>query len=110
MDDVAHHGRSGRLFSLSTGELVKTKVSGLKDWVHLDDLRVFVPRREGMAAGEVSCVDMSWDGRKMLDSSVWKEVCLGGVICLGKLLTEDMGEMPQRGGPLAEEKGSSCGR
>ena len=111
LNDVAHHGRSGRLFDLSTGQLVKTKVSGLKDRVHLDDLRVFVPRREGVAGMEqVSCVEMDWDGRRRLDGSVWKEVCLGGPICLGKLLAEDMREMLPRGGPLAEEKGSSCGR
>jgi hypothetical protein len=97
------------LFDLSTGQLVKTKISGLKDRVHLDDLRVFLPRGEGMPTGQVSCVDMCWDGRRMLDGSVWKEVFLGGVICLGKLLTEDMGRMPLREGPLAEEKGSSCG-
>jgi len=39
LDDVAHHGRSGHLFDLSTGQLVKTKISGLRDRVHLDDLR-----------------------------------------------------------------------
>ena len=109
LNDVAHHGRSGGLFSLSTGQLVKTKISGLKDRVHLDDLRVFVPRGEAVAMGEVSCVEMHWDGRRMLDGSVWKEVCLGGAICLGKLLAEDLGEMPLSGGPLAGEKGSSCG-
>ena len=110
LDDVAHHGRSGRLFDLSTGQLVKTKISGLKDRVYLDDLRVFVPRREGVAREQVSCVEMHWDERRLLDGSVWKEDCLGGAICLGKLLMEDVGGMPPRGGPLAEEKGSSGGR
>jgi len=109
LNDIAYHGRSGRLFDLSTGQLVKTKISGLKDRVQLDDLRVFVPRGEGVATGQVSCVEMCWDGKRLLDGSVWKEVCLGGAICLGKLLIEDMGEMPLREGPLAEGKGSSCG-
>ena len=51
LDDVTHHGRTGHLLNLSMGQLVKTKISGLKDRVHLDDLRVFVPRGEDVGTG-----------------------------------------------------------
>jgi len=44
LGNIAHHGRSGRLYDLITGQLVKTKQAGLKDRVHLDDLRVYVSR------------------------------------------------------------------
>ena len=91
LDDVAHHRRSRRLFDLSTGQLVETKISGLTDHVHLDDLRVFVPRGEDAGMGQVSYVEMDWDGRRRLDGGVRNEVCLGRPICLGKLLTEDIG-------------------
>jgi len=102
LDDVVHHRRSGHLFDLLTGQLVKTTISGLKGRMHLDDLRVIVPRGEDVGTGQVSCVKMDWDGRMRLDGSVWKEVCLGWAICLGKLLAKDMREMLPRGGPLAE--------
>jgi hypothetical protein len=109
LDRVAHHGRSGRLYDLVTGQLVKTKASGLKDRVHLDDLRVFVPRKkEGIGDDRVQCVDMDWDGRRTLSGSVWKEVCLGRAVSLEKLLSEDMEGTLSRGGPLAGGKGSSC--
>jgi len=70
LNDIAYHGRSVWLFDLSTGQLVKTKISGLKDRMHLDDLRVFVPRGEGVATEQVSCVEMYWDGKRLLDGSV----------------------------------------
>jgi len=95
-------GSHGHLFDLLTGQLVKTKISGLKDYGHWDDLRVFVPRGEDMGTGQVSCVKMDWDRRMRLDGSVWKEVCLGGAICLGKLLAEDIRVMLPREDPLAE--------
>jgi hypothetical protein len=97
------------LYSLVTGQLVKTMLSVLKDRVHLDDLPVFLPRKkEGIGGRGLQCV-MSWDGRRTLDESVWKEVCLFGAVCLGKLLSEDMEGTLSRVGPLAGGKGSSCG-
>jgi hypothetical protein len=54
----------------------RSQASGLKDRVHLDDLRVFVPRKkEGIGDDGVQCVDMPWDGRRTLSGSVWKDVC-----------------------------------
>ena len=58
--DVAFHGRSGRLLDLYTGKVVRIKASGLKERCHLDDLKVFVPRR---SRGE----DMGVDIVKFLD-------------------------------------------
>ena len=110
LDNIAHHGRSGRLYDLLTGQLVKTKISGLKDRVHLDDPRVFVARtEEGSKDDGVQCVEMSCDEKRMSDESVWKEVCSGGTISLEQLLMEDMGRSLSREGPLAGVKGSSCG-
>lgn len=91
LDEVTHHRRSRRLFNLSTEQLVKIKISGLKDHVHLNDLRVFVPRGGDMILQQVSCMEMEWDGKRRLGSSFWKEVGLEGLICLGKLLAEGMG-------------------
>ena len=45
LSDVAHRGRSGRLVDLCSGKVVRVRDSGLKERCHLDDLKVFVPRR-----------------------------------------------------------------
>ena len=63
LDDLAHHRRSGRLYDITTGALVKTKPSGLEDRIHLDDLKVYVPRaeqgsKEGEGDGVLECVRM----------------------------------------------------
>jgi len=52
---------------------------------------------------------MDCDGIRQLDGRILKNVCLGGVICLGELLAEDIRKMLPKGGPLAEAYGSSCG-
>lgn len=44
--DVAWHGRSGRLQDIGTGEVVRVRKEGLKERVHLNDLKVFIPRDE----------------------------------------------------------------
>ena len=56
-----------------------------------------------------ACVEMPWDGRRMLDGSVWKEVCLGGVICLGKLSTEDMEGCSREGVLSLKKRGAAVG-
>ena len=43
--DVAFHGRSGRLLDLYSGKVVRVRASGLRERCHLDDLKVFLPRR-----------------------------------------------------------------
>ena len=43
--DVAFHGRSGRVLDLHSGRVVRVRASGLKERRHLDDLKVFTPRR-----------------------------------------------------------------
>ena len=55
LSNLTHHGRSGRLYELITGRLFKTKLAGLKDRIHLDDLRVYVSRKRSRDA-EVSSV------------------------------------------------------
>jgi hypothetical protein len=46
LDDIHPNGRAGRLRDIHTRALVKVKASGAKERVHLDDLKVFVPRVE----------------------------------------------------------------
>jgi hypothetical protein len=46
LDDIHSEGRAGRLRDIQSGELVKVKASGKKERVHLDDLKVFVPRAD----------------------------------------------------------------
>ncbi|KAH0607822.1 uncharacterized protein H6S33_002856 [Morchella sextelata] len=46
LDKIAWHGRTGRVFDLITGEEARVKKTGLHERVHLDDLKVFVPRED----------------------------------------------------------------
>ena len=46
LGDLAHHRRSSRLYNITTGALVETKPFGLKDQIHLDDLKVYIPQAE----------------------------------------------------------------
>jgi transposase InsO family protein len=46
LDDIHPNGRAGRLRDIHSGVLVKVKPSGAKERVHLDDVKVFVPRPE----------------------------------------------------------------
>jgi len=86
LGDLAHHGRSGRLYDLTTGKLVKIKQAGLKDRIHLDDLRVYVSRErtgaEGAEVGSVLCDQLDWKGE---GAEEWKEIGKGGAVELGKL-------------------------
>ena len=40
-------GRSGRLLDLYSGKVLRVRASGLTERCHLDDLKVFTPRRSG---------------------------------------------------------------
>ena len=67
LGDLAFHGRSGRLYDLITGRLVQTKPSGLKDRVHLDDLRVYVSaicRTKKYEKSEVWLRAIRWNGKE----------------------------------------------
>jgi len=44
LGNLAHHGKSGRLYDLNTKELVKVKKGALKDRVHLNDLKLYLTR------------------------------------------------------------------
>jgi len=44
LGDLAYHGKSGRLYDLNTKELVRVKKGGLKDRVHLNDLKLYLTR------------------------------------------------------------------
>jgi len=88
LGNIAHHGRSGRLYDLLTGRLVKIKQAGLKDRIHLDDLRVYVSREriqeeEVTGVGSVPCDQLGWKGEGAED---WKEIGKGGAVELGKLV------------------------
>jgi hypothetical protein len=56
LDDIHPEGRAGRLRDIQSGELVKVKASGKKERVHLDDLKVFVPRAR---RAEIDMVEIS---------------------------------------------------
>ena len=43
--DITHHGRSRRLLDIHTGKVVRVQASGLRERCHLDDIKVFTPRR-----------------------------------------------------------------
>jgi hypothetical protein len=88
LDNLAHYGRSGRLYDLITGQLVKIKQAGLKDRVHLDDLRVYVSRdrvqeEEVTNVGRVECEKGDWKGDGSED---WKCLGKGGAVDLRKLV------------------------
>jgi hypothetical protein len=76
LGDLAHHGRTGRLYDMNTGALVKVKPGGLKDRCHLDDLRVFLPRERSdeyvLAEKWKDCATLSMDKRKI--SGFWDRV------------------------------------
>jgi len=68
--------------------LVKIKQAGLKDRIHLDDLRVYVSREgsqeeEVTGVGSVLCDRLGWKGEGAED---WKEIGKGGAVELGKLV------------------------
>jgi hypothetical protein len=93
LGNLAHHGRSGRLYDLITGQLVKTKQAGLKDRVHLDDLRVYVSRdrsqeEEITNVERVECERVEWKGAGAED---WRGIGKGGAVDLRKLV--EMGSM-----------------
>ena len=50
LTEVAHHGRTGRLRDMHTGELVRVRAGGPKERVHLDDLKVFLPAQAAKPA------------------------------------------------------------
>ena len=88
MSDLAHHGRSGRLYDLTTGRLVKVKQTGLKERVHLDDLQVYESRERSQeedvtGVERVQCDRLGWKGEGADD---WKEIGKGGAVELGKLM------------------------
>jgi len=81
LSNLAQHGRSGRLYNLTTSKLVKIKQADLKDRIHLDDLRVYVLREwtgaEGAEVGSVLCDQLDWKGE---GAEEWKEIGKGGAV------------------------------
>ena len=45
LTDLSWHGKSGRLLDINTRELVRVKKGALHNRVHLNDLKVYLPRR-----------------------------------------------------------------
>jgi len=92
LGDLAHHGRSGCLYDITTGALVKTKTSGLKDRIHQDDLKVNVLpaeqwSKEGEAGGVLECVRMGWKGGGAVG---WESVGFGGGVDLHTVILEEV--------------------
>lgn len=46
LTDVSWHGRTGRVKDLHTGQIARVRKSGLRERIHLDDLKVFIPRED----------------------------------------------------------------
>lgn len=59
LSDLSWHRRSGRLLDINTGELVRVKKGTLRNQVHLNDLKIYLPRRtDTMAAANMEMVDI----------------------------------------------------
>jgi len=82
LSDLAWHGKSGRLRDLNTGEVVRVKKGALRDRVHLNDLKVYLKRKEEEEAG-VTLVDLlEYEQRSMKEEQgdvfSWERVGVGG--------------------------------
>ena len=67
--DIAFHNNSGRLQDLNTGEIVRVRKGGLKERVHINDLKLFVQRDPNLIpAVEASVVELY----RMGESSGWR--------------------------------------
>jgi len=51
LSDMPSHGKGGLLEDLKTGEVVQVKKWALHDRVHLNDLQVYLKRKEEEEAG-----------------------------------------------------------
>ena len=92
LGDIAHHGRSGRLYDLATGRLVKTKQAGLKDRIHLDDLRVYASHDRSSEAevasiGRVNYGKLDWTGDR---AEEWRKIGLGDSVDLVRLTESEV--------------------
>jgi len=76
--DLAWYGKSGRLYDINTHELVRVKKGGLKDCLHLNDLKLYLTRPATVEANMLDLLDYgrgeAWEGM----GDVFK---LGGDIC-----------------------------
>jgi len=74
LSDLAWHGKSGRLRDFNTGEIVRVKKGALRDHVHLNDLKVYLPRRIAAEVG-VTMVDiLKYEKRVMIDLGMSRDV------------------------------------
>ena len=64
---MAYHGRSGRLQDLQTGDIVRVKKGGLRERVHVNDLKLFCPRHLNELGGSLpsNLVDLEVDDREL---------------------------------------------
>ena len=51
LSDLAYHGKTGRLLDFNTGEVVRVKKGALRDRVHLNDLKIYLQRKDKTVAG-----------------------------------------------------------
>ena len=68
LSDLAKHGKSGRLRDLNTGEVVRVKKGALRERVHLNDLKIYLPRRVNREPG-VELVDILEHERRAADGA-----------------------------------------
>ena len=62
LSDISWHGKSGRLLDINTKQLVRVKKGALRNRVHLNDLKIYLPRRTEMAddVGMVDILEYEW--------------------------------------------------
>jgi len=51
LSDLAYHGKMGPLLDFNTGEVVRVKKGALRDRVHLNDLKIYLQRKDETMAG-----------------------------------------------------------
>jgi hypothetical protein len=57
LGDISYHGKSGRLFNITTGQLVKVRKSGAREKCHLNDLKLFLLISECKSVEYIDLVD-----------------------------------------------------
>jgi hypothetical protein len=66
LDGIHPNGRAGRLRDIHSAVLVKVKASGAKERVHLDDVKVFIPRPDSIDIATVNQVALrGWCGTEV---------------------------------------------
>jgi hypothetical protein len=55
--DISYHGKSGRLFDITAGQLVKVRKSGAREKCHINNLKLSLPISECKSVEYIESVD-----------------------------------------------------